>query len=259
MYRTNQLTEALKSSNNALLLTKQFTVDKLLYIDVLLNLGIFHCHLDEITSALTHLLEAQQINLQNSTFYKSGEISMTMGVCYKKLGNWEEAKLHYEQSLLFFEQTNNKKLKAGSLLKLGILYKKIKKYDESLTYNEKSIEAYSLLSVEEGLINSKLELADLYIDIQNIEEAKRICDDFLHVNMNLDLKDHLNILIGRIDSCNGNLAQALNHFFLAHTIYQQKQAHKKMSELYIRIAKAYYHQKDFETASYYYRQGLLAQ
>ncbi|MCV9951710.1 hypothetical protein [Paenibacillus sp. BT-177] len=186
MYRTNQLTEALKSSNNALLLTKQFTVDKLLYVNVLLNLGIFHCHLDEITSALTHLLEAQQINLQNSTFYKSGEISMTMGVCYKKL---------------------------------GILYKKIKKYDESLTYNEKSIEPYSLLSDEEGLINSKLELADLYIDIQNIEEAKRICDDFLHVNMNLDLKAQLNILIGRIDSCNGNLAQALDHFFLAHTIY----------------------------------------
>ncbi|MBP1312429.1 hypothetical protein JOD82_005575 [Paenibacillus sp. 1182] len=32
-----------------------------------------------------------------------------------------------------------------------------------------------------------------------------------------------------------------------------------MSELYILIAEAYYHQKDFETASYYYRQGLPAQ
>ncbi len=259
LYRTNQLTEALKSFNNALLLTKQFTVDKLLYVDVLLNLGIFHCHLDEITSALTHLLEAQQINLQNSAFYKAGEISMTMGVCYKKTGNWEEAKLQYEQSLLFFEQTNNKKLKAGSLLNLGILYKKIKNYDESLAYIEKSIEAYSLLSDEEGLINSKLELAELYIDIQNIKEAEKICNDFLHVNMNLDLKAQLNILIGRINSCNGNLAQALDHFFLARTIYQQKQAHKKISELYVLIAEAYYHQKDFETASYYYRQVLPAQ
>ncbi|AUS26697.1 hypothetical protein C1A50_2530 [Paenibacillus polymyxa] len=42
-------------------------------------------------------------------------------------------------------------------------------------------------------------------------------------------------------------------------MYQQKQAHKKLSGLYILIAEAYYHQKDFETASYYYRQGLHAQ
>ncbi len=78
----------------------------------------------------------------------------------------------------------------------------------------------------------------------------------MHVNMNLDLKAQLNILIGQINSRYGNLAQALDHFFLARTIYQQKQAHKKISELYILIAEAYYHQKDFETASYYYRQGL---
>ncbi|WP_348625220.1 hypothetical protein ABFT51_13700 [Paenibacillus peoriae] len=45
--------------------------------------------------------------------------------------------------------------------------------------------------------------------------------------MNLDLKAQLNILIGQIYSRYGNLAQALDHFFLARTIYQQQQAHKK--------------------------------
>ncbi|MHB0864922.1 hypothetical protein ACYCS5_27690 [Paenibacillus sp. SEL3] len=42
----------IRAKSYALLLTKLFTVDKLLYVDVLLNLGIFHCHLDEITFAL---------------------------------------------------------------------------------------------------------------------------------------------------------------------------------------------------------------
>lgn len=256
LFRLDRKQEALLSLNNALQLSKQFVLDKLLHIDILLNLGVFHCHLDEVTSALMYLLDAYQISKSNNTFFKSGEILMTLGVCYKKIGNLEEARLHYTNSLKFFDETNNERLKAGIFVNLAIIHHKNKDYTQTKKYLEDAIQIYSSLADLRGLANAKVELAEMYVSTQQLVEAKQLCNELFLLDIDLELKAQLHVLLGKIHSSTRNLSQSLDHFFQAKIIYLQGGMKKKLNELYLAIGETYYVEKDFESAAYYYRQGI---
>lgn len=253
LYLLGQPQNSLQSFNNALQIVQQLVSDPLLHVEILLNLGVLHSHIDELTSSISYLLEAIHINKTKGTFYKYGEIFMTLGVCYKRIGNIKEARESHWKAYQKFEELNIELLKAGTLVNLGIISNIERDYEQSLQFLNQAIELYTKLSETNGLINAKLEKGEVYLNIQKLVEVKQLCDELLSFNLKEQIKAQVFVLLGKMNSQNRNISEALDYFFQSKAIYQQSSQNSKLKSLYGLIGEAYYLEKDFESSAYYFR------
>ncbi|UNL86786.1 helix-turn-helix domain-containing protein [Priestia koreensis] len=256
MFKLGKYQGALQCFNNALQLTRQVVNDPVLQIDILLNLGVFHCHLEEITSSITYLLKAEQLCKSKDIFYRSGEIHMTLGVCYRKTNNFSEAKIQYNKALYFFEQTDNQLLKAGILLNLGILSNQTKEYKGALKYIEDALVVYENHFEEDLALNAKLELAETLFHMDKLNDCESLCKELLKYEVDHIFKAQLYILLGKVITKNVGLESALSYFKKAETICQETLLFNKLHTLYHVMGNAYFSKENYELAAKYYKKSL---
>lgn len=178
----SKIHDALEYLNRAsdLLIANQI-VDTL-RIEVLLNMSICHGRINEFYSAIRLCKEAHYINTKTKKNYKSGEIFMTLGICYKKIGNLDQAKEFYLKAEQFFEVFELNFNKAGTLLNLSILSRETKEYDSAIKYIQAAKILFENLKDNYQVYNCEIEHIKMHIALQNYKDAKK---------MALEIKDSL--------------------------------------------------------------------
>jgi HTH-type transcriptional regulator, quorum sensing regulator NprR len=219
---------------------------------VLINIGIAHGKLGEYHSAIRYLNYSHKINKATNTFFKEGQIFMSLGICYRRMSQLEKAEEYYLKALNFFTMTEEHSNIAGIYVNLGVLYFHLGNYHKSINSLLVPISMYEELNADKRLANARLELAQsLFFNGQD-EEAKENCLQIITYRNESHFLGKAHGLLGSIEFSKNNYPDSLVHFLKACHYFQDNPSY--LSEIVAKIAELYYVQNDFEKAAEYYRQ-----
>jgi transcriptional regulator with XRE-family HTH domain/Tfp pilus assembly protein PilF len=268
-YQMKQTKESLHAFTSALYFSTKYPSNIRLRIETLLNLGILHGHLQEFSSAVYCLQEAESLNVRTDSLFKSGEIFMTLGICHRNQGKWDEAEQCYKKAVSICEILDNKKLLADVFTNLGVLYKNKQEYSMGKQYLDKAISIYSFIQEENLLLNAQMELLEILISQQDWQQTEDLVQR-LDVITQLTPKQQgvFWLLKGKIEllteqeyldkSKNDSTKKpsqklAVQYFTKAKEVFQKSNLTSSLKKLYKELGELYYVTEDYEKASTYYR------
>lgn len=148
-------------------------------ITLLFQLGVQHGKLGEIYSAIYFFNKALQFSEDLDITYQSGQIYMSLGVCYFQLHELHKSKKNLENALLAFELTKDKENLAGTHMNLGLLYGYHHVYDQATVELQKAISLYDQIGQTQLKIQCMSKLASFLFDDGEWEEAISYCNSVL--------------------------------------------------------------------------------
>lgn len=148
-------------------------------ITLLFQLGVQHGKLGEIYSAIYFFNKALQFSEDLDITYQSGQIYMSLGVCYLQLHELHKSKENLENALLAFELVKDKKNLAGTHMNLGLLYGYHHVYDQATVELQKAISLYDQIGQTQLKIQCMSKLASFLFDDGEWEEAISYCNAVL--------------------------------------------------------------------------------
>lgn len=161
-------------------------------ISILINLGVAHAKLGEHYSAIRFLRQA--INASNSTnmYYHTGIAYMVLGLCQRRINDFDNAKRSYELALNYFKAEGDYLNLAGTYTNLGILFRYTSDFNKCFENLKMAKDMYINLDDLYGKLNIFYEIAITYFQIQ---DYSRVHSYFNHFVKNYDEKTNTNIYI----------------------------------------------------------------
>lgn len=206
-------------------LALQYNIHGIPLVTLYYALGYMHERLGEYHSGLERFQQAEKLNIDYSSLYKSGDIYMGIGVCLRHLKQYEEAEQVNQKALkilAFYNDPKKEARVAGVNTNLGIIYRCTEKYDLALSHLQKAVDIHKKIGSLHWLNNSYIELAKVYNQLGRYEEAKSICQEVLvnHTTEHILAEAYLTIT----DSlCHvGEKSQALDSLENALAYFSQK-------------------------------------
>lgn len=171
-YRMGKLEDAFESFNTGIQVMTQSPSPSMRYLVLLyLNLAMVHNEWKEPRSALICVQKAKDLNKNTNSYYHVGDIEFHWGLALSRLNDPENAKLHYNLALQFY-QYNEKATNLGAVYtNLGIVERQLGNFEESLEFLQKAIQHYQEASLQEKEENSRYELALTLFALNRYEEA----------------------------------------------------------------------------------------
>jgi tetratricopeptide (TPR) repeat protein len=120
------------------------------------------------------------------------------GICWFFYGNNDSAKICYNQSLIAFTKTGDKKGMSACYNNLGLIAQGTGKYDEAIKYYELSIEKDYQIGDELGVAATKGNIVAIYVFKGNTKAALNLSNDILNMSRNhSDYNGIMNTLLNR--------------------------------------------------------------
>jgi tetratricopeptide (TPR) repeat protein len=157
------------------------------HITILFQLGVHHGKLGEIYSAINFLNKALKYSDEVGIQYKTGQIFMSLGICYMQLDRLEESKKCLNNALLAFQLSKDAENLAGTHMNLGILYGYHQIFDQATIHLQKAIDTYHQLGQTTAKLQCKIKLASYLYQDGEWEDATSYCKSILLE----DSKNHL--------------------------------------------------------------------
>lgn len=153
-----------------------------------------------------------KLNISLDSFYKFGQIHMTLGICYMQLENYALSMKSFEQAKELFSLKEDEVNQAGVYNNLGILYRKEGDFDTAIQFFKESIFMYNNLNNSNQRNNVEIELAKTYFEKGGLEEARRVCLDVLELASINKYKYEAYICLGDIETENSNFSLAIEYY-----------------------------------------------
>ncbi|WP_191566849.1 helix-turn-helix domain-containing protein [Metabacillus idriensis] len=209
-------------------------------ISLLNNLGIAHAKKGEYYSAIRFLKQTIGLSSKTNIYYHTGNVYMVLGLCYRRMNDYENASQAYAKALLFFEGTNDELNLAGTYTNLGILSRYLLDADSAMNYLASAHEIYIKMDDLKGILNTLYELALTYYEANQDDKVLESYKQFQKINSTefSHLKYKFISLIGDMHHRNNDQEEALRcyHEILDNTGKIQesmiiKDVLKKMAEI----------------------------
>lgn len=170
-------------------------INGVLKIQNLYYLALNHTKIGEVFSAILFLEEAKRHSEQMNIFYKYGEISLLLAVCYKEISKWHDAVKENEKALKYFELTNDENQIATIYYNIGVLYLEIELYDDSEDFLKKSEILFNKINHKKGLSMVDLALLNVYQKNKPLSLTKDFADKII-MNKSLENKILIYLTLG---------------------------------------------------------------
>jgi tetratricopeptide (TPR) repeat protein len=218
----DQLSKAFSYLNEAYDDSIAFKASGVEKISLLNNLGLAHAKKGEFYSAIRFLKQALAISSKTSIYYQTGVIYMVLGLCYRRMNEYENASAAYAKALLFFEGTDDPLNLAGTYTNLGILSRYLLDADSAMSYLQSAHEIYKREGDVKGILNTLYELAVTYYEAGQDDEVLRLYETFLEVYLSdfSDFKYKFLHLIGDLHHRKNQQEEALKFYYeiLNHSV-----------------------------------------
>lgn len=236
----DQLSKAFSYLNEAYDDSIAFKASGVEKISLLNNLGLAHAKKGEFYSAIRFLKQALAISSKTSIYYQTGVVYMVLGLCYRRMKEYENASAAYAKALLFFEGTDDQLNLAGTYTNLGILSRYLLDADSAMSYLQSAHEIYKQEDDVKGILNTLYELAVTYYEAGQDDEVLRLYETFLEVYLSdfSDFKFKFLHLIGDLHHRKNHQEEALKFYYeiLNHSVLVGdssivKEVMKKIAEI----------------------------
>jgi tetratricopeptide (TPR) repeat protein len=148
-------------------------------ITLLFQLGVQHGKLGEIYSAIYYFEKALQFSEDLDITYQSGQIYMSLGVCYLQLHEINKSKENLKNALLAFGLAKDTENLAGTHLNLGLLYGYLHVYDQATVELQTAISLYDQIGSAPIKLKCMSKLATFLYEDGEWEEAISYCNAIL--------------------------------------------------------------------------------
>jgi tetratricopeptide (TPR) repeat protein len=211
----DQLSKAFSYLNEAYDDSIAFKASGVEKISLLNNLGLAHAKKGEFYSAIRFLKQALAISSKTSIYYQTGVVYMVLGLCYRRMNEYENASAAYAKALLFFEGTDDQLNLAGTYTNLGILSRYLLDADSAMSYLQSAHEIYKKEDDVKGILNTLYELAVTYYEAGQDNEVLRLYEAFLEVYLSdfSDFKFKFLQLIGDLHHRKNHQEEALEFYY----------------------------------------------
>lgn len=243
--------EALKYYRLANDLRKEYNIQEPNFI---YQLAIVYGRTNQNSKAISAAHEALSLFNQNSSYSKSVDCLILLGINYNRIGNREEAKVYLNQAIKASKDLVNKNTflipiyhNLGYVYSIeGISLEAITYYEKSLNLNDNkfNVQTIYLLAKEYYLINQlqnakeQVEKAKKYIDVENTTYKLKLSILSLKIDHQEKTVEYEHLLI-----------QALNYFTEKNDIVN-------LHDIYIEIGDYYSSKFTYKKSSEYYRKAL---
>jgi transcriptional regulator with XRE-family HTH domain len=248
-FQTDQVKEAFHILNKHYNTLLYFQINGLSKISFLINLGIAHARLGEYHSAIRFLKEADELNNSSNILYKTGHIYMTLGICYRRLNQWDDAQTCYKNALKFFDMVNDLENKAGTLTNLGVLYKYKQEINKSIKTLNRAVDLYSELHDETGLCNALIELASSHLINHEWDQTERYCRDIIEKVTNHKLVGNAYYLLAELKMKEQKYTYALENCIQAKRFYKEFNHRDGILDSLKLLSKIFFALEDFENSA----------
>ena len=218
-------------------------------IALLINVGSAHARLGEYYSAIRFLKQAIDSSKRTSIFYQTGRAYMVLGLCQRRILNYEEARKSYEHAVFFFKESEDLLNLAGTYTNLGILNRYDKQIERSIEYLQKAHHLYQHLNDHIGYLNTLYEMSVCYSDNLQYVKVKEYFTLFMKKSKECNHSPQMlkmQVLMADVYISDGNTEEAIG--LLEHTIEMTEEVELKQ-ELYERMSKIYL-QRDEKTKAF---------
>lgn len=261
--KQNRLNEALPILRKSYSISIQEIFQNKDTVILLLFLGILHGKLKESHSAIHFLNEAKNLNILLGTFYKMGDICMSLGICHMETNNYEEAEKEFLQAINYFKLVKDNKLLVANYTNLGILYTKVNQVKKGINLLLLSLDLLNKhnLQTELDINNIQLELSVAYIKNNDLQISKRICEDLLTEKLNPQYLSQTYEILGDIyykeENYDLSLSYYLNSLNVIETINELTVNANSLNNLLIKVANIFSIKRDIINANKYYQRVLI--
>ncbi len=205
---------ALKDATDAIELTKPPFGAPRQYAEALRAEGLVYLQTGELNDAQWKLRESyrrfQDMGLEND----AAKVVLDLGVVYEAKGDLEQTEKCFNDSLEYWQATQNALWQANVYNNLGVIKHKSNQYEQAILMLEKAL-AYSRLAV-----NPRLEgytwtsLGDLYRDLRALKEARQAYQraaEILEKTNDLSLDVYLTLASASLDRIAGDFTRSEKH------------------------------------------------
>ncbi|KAA0563506.1 helix-turn-helix transcriptional regulator [Bacillus sp. CH30_1T] len=175
----NRIHEAFEILDNAYDESIFYRINGIEKISLLTNLGIAHAKLGEYYSAIRFLKQAISTSNKSNVYYLTGRAYMVLGLCQRRIANYEKAINSYNKALLFFKGSDDVLNTAGTYTNLGILKRFQSDFTESLIHLKKANQLYGEIKDDKGILNSYYEMALSSLHLKKYSNIHSLYSDFI--------------------------------------------------------------------------------
>lgn len=159
------------------------------YADVLARLyhlqGIIYQSQTKYELGIESIIKALMLTNKLSDPVFKAKILGALGNLYHYTNNKEKALEYFEQSIVFFEQTGNKKSLANALNNIGNTYYTIEKYDKALYYLEKSLPISQEFKFNNLIAITSFNIGKTYVRLDRVNEGIILLKKSLDISQNI--------------------------------------------------------------------------
>jgi HTH-type transcriptional regulator, quorum sensing regulator NprR len=225
---------------------------------ILINLGIVHGKLGEYHTAIRLLEEVKSTNKNTGRYFKTGEILISLGICYRRISKEALAENCYKEALNFFDFFNDDKLRGTAYFNLGILKSHQKEYEKSVEYLLLALNTYKQLNEDDNLFQTKIALAKAFMKMSKMNQSQQYCFQVIAAADKVIYKINSYLILGDSFYNQDDYTNALSYFQEALDLIElsNEENQQKKQEVLIRIGHCYYKLGNFKDCGLYYHKAL---
>lgn len=137
-------------------------------------LGFGHTKIGEFFSAALFLEEAKNYNEKTGLFFKAGDISLLLGVCYKEVSEWQKALDENFRAISFYELQGDQNQIATVYYNIGSSYYEMKEFQQAKEYFEQARQIFAKHRHKKGQYLSEIGLLKALCSYESLA----VCADF---------------------------------------------------------------------------------
>lgn len=232
--------------------------DTLSLVRVVHNLGMVYYDIASFDKSLDNLLQAHTLGKDHLTPIQQAIVLGNIGLVYSELGHNDEALAHYEQSIKILKGEFDTRVLPGIYRDLGSLLRKTDQKDKALEYLRLARKQFEADRREDGLARVLNEIALLYL-----KDNPDISIEYLRLAKKIYVKNKQKLGLYRLNKDGGDAYMALHDYDHAEIHYQQAldyadtlQNSNFKREVYLKIARLYEVQNNYEQASVFYNKYI---
>lgn len=197
---------------------------------IMVNLGLLLTDLQESVKAIAQLHRALNFSAEHREYYRYGEVHNALGVNYRRLGEFDEAMVHYREAIAFHKAVHEDSQAAQAMLNCGNALAVQGAHQEARGVISEALQIYQELGDEKNEATARAELARLAWLQGNIELAEELCDDALQELTDKELRGRLLVLRGRICEHKGDVEAATEAYTNGLALLEDSERDPELAE-----------------------------
>lgn len=228
--------------------------DTLSLVRVVHNLGMVYYDIAHFDKSLENLLQAHALGQSCLSPVQKATVLDNIGLVYSELGHNEEALAHYEHAVKILKEEFDTRVLPHVYTDLGSLLRKTDHKEKALEYLRLARKYYEEDGREDDLARVLNEIALCYL-----KDSPEISVEYLSLAKKNYVKNKNKVGLYHLNKYGGDAYVVLKDYAHAMIHYQQAldyadtlQNSNFKREVYLKVARLYEEQNDYQQASVYY-------